>query len=468
MTRPPIPEGRVLPTLNQDGTRRRLDPQLYRGRTYFARLGVGYGLIALFVGLPFVEIAGRPAVFLDVVRREFTFFGRTFFATDGVLLMLLMLSIFVAILWITAVFGRAWCGYGCPQTVYMELVYRPIERLFHGGRGKRPGGLAKAGKLAVFALLSVLLANVFLSYFVSVATLERWVTHPPTEHWGGFLVMAVTAGLVFFDFAYFREQMCTVICPYARLQSALLDRDSLLIAYDEKRGEPRKKGKWTPGGGDCIDCGACTRTCPTGIDIREGLQLECIACGQCADACDSIMDKIERPRGLIGYATKRSLEEGKRRFVRPRVLIYTLLLGVLVGALSLFTAARRDVDVTILRGIGAPYVVTGDKVQNQLRVKVENRSRAERSFVVDVSVRVDGRSVPARELGIEVVNPESPLVVEPENRRTTTLFVLTPTTRFVGGQLPLVVTVREGADAAPLELPYKLLGPMSAGKESQR
>ena len=238
MAEPLPPPERVLPTLNADGTRRRVRPELSRGRFHRQRLLVGWGLIVLFVALPFVKIAGKPAVLLDLPAREFTLFGRTFLPTDTVLLMLLLLSIFIAIFWITALVGRAWCGWACPQTVYMEFLFRPIERLFEGSRAKQlkidrqGGGGKRALKNLVFLLLSFFVANVFLAYFVGVATLERWITQSPFEHPTPFLVMSVTAGLVFFDFGFFREQMCTVICPYARLQSVLLDRRSLIIGYD--------------------------------------------------------------------------------------------------------------------------------------------------------------------------------------------------------------------------------------------
>jgi cytochrome c oxidase accessory protein FixG len=422
---------------------------------------VGWALVVLFLGLPFLKLNGRPAIFLDVLHREFTFFGRTFFATDGILLMLLMLSIFVSILWLTALVGRAWCGYGCPQTVYLEFVFRPIEKLLEGDSpNARSSGAKKVLKNAIFLVLSVVLGNVFLSYFVSVDTLAHWVARPPGENFGGFLVMGVTSLLVFFDFAYFREQMCTVICPYARLQSALLDKDSLLIAYDEKRGEPRKKGKWKEGDADCIDCGACTRACPTGIDIRDGLQLECIACGQCVDACDGIMDKIKRPRGLIRYTTKRSLAEGVTRVLRTRVVLYSLLLTLLLLALTVLVLNRRTVDVTVLRGIGAPYVEDGTKVRNQIRVKLENRSRNPETFHIALRVKLEGRELDAREAGVTVINPEDPLKVGAENRRTTTLFVVTEAPHFSRGELAAVVTVTPVSGGEPIRVPYKLLGPL--------
>lgn len=465
MATPPVYEGRVLPTLNEDGTRRRIHPKLYPGRVYKARRVIGYALIGLFVLLPLLRINGKPLVFLDVLHREFTFFGRTFFATDGVLLMLLLLSIFVGVIWVTSLVGRAWCGWGCPQTVYMELLFRPVERLFEGDRNdqlkldKKGGGNRRFFKNVVFGLLSLFVANVFLAYFVGTDALFQWVRSSPIEHPKGFLVVAVTASLVFFDFAYFREQMCTVICPYARLQSALLDKDSLIIGYDERRGEPRSKGKPQTGHGDCIDCSACVVACPTGIDIRQGLQLECIACGQCIDACNTIMPKVGKPPGLIRYASQSSLAGGVRHLMRARVLIYTALLATLLGALLFVGQARTGADVTVLRGIGAPFTLIDGAVQNQIRIKIENRSSVPGSYPFEIFFSdANGVRRPSTTLGARVIAPENPLLVAARGRATTSVFILTDANAFTSGKLPIVVVVTD-LDGQKIEIPYQLLGP---------
>lgn len=451
----PAPE-RVLPTLNADGSRRRIRPKLYPGRYWRARVVTGWGLIALFVVLPFVKMNGKPVMLLDVPARRFHLFGSTFLATDGVLLMLLLLSIFVLIIWLTALLGRGWCGWACPQTVYMEFLFRPIERLFEGDRAKqialdkqkRPS-LRRVAKNLVFALLSVLVANVFLAYFVGVERLSRWVTESPLEHPTGFLVMAVTAGLVMLDFAWFREQMCTVVCPYARLQSVLLDKRSLVVAYDGARGEPRSKGKPKPGSGDCIDCNACVVTCPTGIDIREGLQLECIACTQCLDACDSIMDRIGKPRGLIRYSSQEAMETGKRpRYLRPRVLIYPLVLAGFVTALLVVGSRIGGADVTILRGIGAPFVEQPDGIQNQIRVKIENRTGDKQRYQILILDAPDAK----------LIAPENPLPVRAGGHESTSVFVIAPRESFHDGQRPVRFQITDESGFQK-EVSYKLLGP---------
>ena len=455
MSHPVAPE-RVLPTLNADGTRNRIRPRLYDGRLYRARRSVAWGLMVLFIGLPFLRIHGKPAMLLDVLHRQFVLFGHTYLATDGVLLMLLMLSIFLSIVLVTALVGRAWCGWGCPQTVYMEFLFRPIERLFEGPReaqlriDQRGTNARRLLKNAVYLLLAFLLANVFLAYFVGTDALRHWVLEAPAEHMGGFSVVMVTTGLVFFDFAYFREQMCTVICPYARIQSVLLDQKSLLIGYDARRGEPRSKGKPTkPGHGDCIDCQACVVTCPTGIDIRQGLQLECIACGQCADACDSIMDRIGKPSGLIRYSSQLALETGKPTAkLRPRVAIYALVLVGLLATLLLLGSARPNAEVTILRGLGAPFSVSGAEVVNQLRLKVRNRSELSRDFNVTLVDLPEAR----------LVAPELPMRVAASEQAAVSFFVVLPLGAIHGSKH---IHLRVG-DASSAEIvSYTLLGPES-------
>ena len=442
--------------MDADGSRIRIRPKQYSGRYNKARLWTGWGLIALFVSMPIVPVGGHPAMFLDVAERKFHLFGRTFLATDGVLLMLFLLSTFLTIFWLTTLVGRAWCGWGCPQTVYMELVFRPLERLFEGDRARQAkldaGGfnVRRFSKNLVYGFLSLFLANVFLSYFVGVARLKIWVTQSPFEHPAPFLVMAVTATLVFLDFAWFREQMCTVACPYARLQAILLDKRSLVIGYDANRGEPRGKGKQRGNLGACVDCGACVVTCPTGIDIREGLQLECIACAQCVDACDSVMDKLGQPRGLVRYASQETLENPgtARKILRPRVVLYPALIAIFMSLLFIIGNKRTVADVTVLRGIGLPYVVVDGNVQNQLRVKIENRRDVEAAFQIELVGMDDG----------VLIAPENPLRVLPGRREQTSVFVVVPAKSFVTKERKIRMRITDGQGFAQ-EIPYKILGP---------
>lgn len=451
--------GRVLSTLNEDGTRRKVRPELATGRYYWRRLAVAWGLILSFVGIPFIYVQGKPAVLLDVLHRRFTFFGSTFLPTDTVLLMLFMITTFLTIFLLTALFGRVWCGWGCPQTVYMEYVFRPIERLFEGNRKQQMAldaqgkwTVRRLAKYAVFAVLSFGVANVFLAWFVGVETLGHWMTQSPAQHPGGFAIVGVTSALMFIDFAWFREQMCVVACPYARIQSALLDRSSLIVAYDVKRGEPRGKLSKVQVGdlsiGDCIDCKACVYTCPTNIDIREGLQMECISCTQCIDACDAVMDKIHKPQGLIRYTSQDRLANGKGKLLRVRVLLYPLAILIAGGALVYLASHRSAAEVTVLRAIGAPFTEAADgSVTNQLRLKIHNRGETAKLY--QIAVRdVDG---------MQWVAPQNPLEVPPDQALTTPLLIIGPAGAITGERM-ITVHVDDGHGFST-DVRYRLLGP---------
>jgi cytochrome c oxidase accessory protein FixG len=419
---------------------------------------VAYALMAFFLTLPWIRIAGRPAVLLDVPRREFTIFGTTFLPTDTLLLMLLLFSCIIAIFLFSALFGRVWCGWGCPQTVYMEFVFRPIERLFEGGRS---GSLAmdKAGqwfhprrvaKYATYLAISLLLAHTFLAFFVGTDAIAHWVRLSPYEHPAPFLVMAVTTLLIFVDFTWFREQTCLIACPYGRWQSVLLDRQSTIVAYDFNRGEPRRAGKVRPEGvGDCVACNACVTTCPTGIDIRNGLQMECIHCTQCMDACDHIMVAVGKPKGLIRYASRDALAGKPRHLLRPRTILYPAAFTAAFGSFIFALNTKAKADVTLLRSGSEPFVVEADgRVSNQVRVKIANRSHESHQYVITLS-GVEGA---------QVIAPESPLTVKAGETRTTSVFVLLPATAFVKGRRDVTVKISDADDYSG-EFPFNLMGP---------
>ena len=451
----------VLTTLRADGKRTWMYPTETRGRFWRKRLVLGWALIVLFVALPIIKIGGKPAVLLDVAAREFTFFGTTFYPTDTLYLMLFGISALVSVALLTALLGRVWCGWGCPQTVYLEFVFRPIERLIEGKEHVRQRRDArkdltwdkawrKAAKWAAYLVISVLLAHVFVSYFVGWESLIRWMTSPPTEHWGYFLLMAATTALVAFDFGIFREQMCTITCPYARFQSVLMDEDSMIVSYDPGRGEPRGRGKKREGLGDCVDCFACVRTCPTGIDIRDGLQMECIACTQCIDACDHIMDATNQPRGLIRYTSEHALEGKRTRIARPRTLIYGALLVSLATMLGVGLTTRGDYDVDVGRAVGAPFMELPDgEIANRLRVRVRNQTPKDATFTLDAAepsgaeVRLVGRP-PVRVMAGEMTRVEAWVVVPPE--------------AFTDGTAATTLRLTF-ADGTVEAVPFTLLGP---------
>jgi cytochrome c oxidase accessory protein FixG len=457
---------RVLSTLNEDGSRRWIKPRPSPGRFLTRRRIVAYALIALFTILPFIKVGGNPIVLLDVPARRFHIFGYTFLPTDTLLLALLLVGTFVTIFLLTAIFGRVWCGWACPQTVYMEFVFRPIERLFHGtpGRSKKgplAGPMGKFLRPIVYLGVCLWLSHTFLAYFVGVDALRIWVTRSPIDHPVSFLIIAGVTGLMMFDFLYFREQMCLVACPYGRFQSVLLDRNSVIVGYDAVRGEPRGRPKKVKGDvalavlpadaprtGDCVDCHLCVATCPTGIDIRRGLQMECIGCAQCIDACDAVMDKLHRPRGLIGYSSQSRLAGEKSRFFRPRVLIYpTILMAIAVAFFSLLLT-QAPANVSVLRGAGKPYdVLPGGMIANGARVKIFNRERGPVSFFV----AVDHDSM-------SVTGEENPIIVPGEQSRTVAIRVLAPASAFATGNAAaqILVTTPQGFAA---RRPLTLMGP---------
>lgn len=452
---------RVLSTLNVDGTRRWMEPRDARGRFWRARLVVAVALIAVFTAIPWLRIGGKPPILLDVMTRQFTFLGTTFRPTETLLLAVLMLAIFVAVFLATAVFGRVWCGWGCPQTVYLEFVYRPIERLFLGAAYGRKGASVPAWRrLAMYAaylVISAHLANTFLAYFVGTDRLAAWTLGSPANHPVAFTVFAVTVGLMMFDFVFFREQLCTLACPYGRFQSVLLDRDSLVIAYDRTRGEPRAKAAERrtmeaagQEAGDCIECTMCQQVCPTGIDIRNGLQLECIHCAQCVDACDEVMRKVGRPIGLIRYSTQNRIERTGRRGFRYRLVIYPLLLGVMVTAFVVLLVRREPVLVEQVRVLGANFAVAADgSIETPIEVLVENRTDVERT------VRVTGAG------DVEVAGGHAEVRVPASDAATLAFTVRAPAATFGRGARPGAVTVDDGVRAPhPVEL--TIAGPFRA------
>lgn len=458
MTAPAAAAGRVLATLNQDGSRRWIRPKPSSGRWLARRRVAAYTLIVAFLLLPHLRWNAKPWMLLDLPRREFTFFGTTFLPTDTLLLMLLFVSCLIGIFMLTALFGRVWCGWACPQTVWMEFIFRPLERLIEGGwnasrvldRDRRHFAPPRLLKYAVYAVVAAVLGNTFLAYFVGTDALREWVTRSPFDHPAPFLTMAATTLLVFLDFTWFREQTCLVACPYGRWQSALLDKQSLIVAYDPGRGEPRGHGSGARTGlGDCIDCRACVLTCPTGIDIRDGLQMECIHCTQCADACDEIMHKVGKAPGLVRYSSQDALAGKLPRLLRARTVLYPIAFTLFFGAFLMVLATRSPADVTLLGAIGAPFTQEQDgSVVNQVRIKVTNRTHDARSYRIGY----------LDEPGARLIAPENPLRVDAGGTVTTSVFVVQAADRFADGERRVRITVSDGEGFAR-EFTWRLLGP---------
>jgi cytochrome c oxidase accessory protein FixG len=307
----------------------------------------------------------------------------------------------------------------------------------------------RLAKYAVYLALSLFLAHTFLAYFVGIDRLVTWVQRSPVEHPTSFFIMAFTTAAIMADFTWFREQTCLVACPYGRFQSVLLDRQSLIVAYDGNRGEPRGRGKErAAGAGDCIDCGACVLTCPTGIDIRDGLQMECIHCTQCADACDAIMQKVGKPAGLIRYTSQEALAGHKRHILRPRTLLYPAAFALFFGGFLVALATRPRAEVTLLGAIGEPFTREPDgTVVNQVRIRVQNRSATAQRF----ELQLLGDS------GARVLAPEFPLTVGGGKMASTSVFVMLPSAAFHDGEHR--VRFRLSGGGFREEYPLRLRGP---------
>jgi len=432
------PPERVLSTMNPDGSRRWIRPLAAMGRWWRRRRVVAWILMVLFTALPWLSIGGKPVMLLDVAHRDFIFLGVTFKPTETLLLALLLLAVFFGIFLVSALLGRAWCGWACPQTVYLEFLYRPIERWVEGkGARSKDHKVAPwrvALKYGLYLALSLHLSNTFLAYFAGPRQVLQWSLHAPQAHPVAFgIVVAVTA-LMMFDFASFREQMCTLVCPYARLQSVLLDRDSLIVGYDRRRGEPRGKKRREDDAadtGDCIDCGLCVAACPTGIDIREGLQLECIACTQCIDACDAVMDKIKRPRDLVGFASQNGLDGLPHKLLRLRVVVYPVILVALLGGLIYGLVNRRMGEAMLLRNQAAVSVISGDSVIQTVVLRIDNRDELAHTYDAEIGE-------PAAVLGAQL-----PIEIEGFGYRTLNLPIRVPLSAFRDQRFELSLVVHD-------------------------
>ncbi len=394
-----LPSRESVTTIRADGSRRFLFPADARGRFTLARLVVGWMLLAVVVALPLLRLNGYPAVMLDVAGRRFHFFGLTLADQDLWLLFFVITGLGFSLFFVTSLLGRVWCGWTCPQTVLLDQVFRRIERLIDGDAVARralaaapraPGKVARRVlKHALFLLVAAFLPCLILAYFVSWPGVGAVLQAPADHPVAGVFVVAAT-GVLWFNFAWFREQLCIVICPYGRIQSALIDDHSLVIGYDAKRGEPRGHAHPGAGFGDCVDCVRCVAVCPTGIDIRQGLQMECIGCAACVDACDEVMTKLHRPTGLIRHASQNALAGRRTRWVRPRTVVYfgLLLVGASVAAWAVSTVKPAAFLVTHM--IGAPYIVDDTTVRNQFFVRLVNKLNSPVRLVLHVNAAPAG------------------------------------------------------------------------------
>lgn len=382
-----------IATVDKTGKRVWVYPKKPAGKWFNRRALLGYTLLAFLFAGPFIRIGGEPLLQIDVLERRFVIFGQTFWPQDIHLFVLAFIAGVIFIALFTVAFGRLFCGWVCPQTVFMELVYRRIEYWIEGdwkqqqALNKRPWDvdkvLRKTAKHLLFFGIAFLIGNTFLAYIIGSDRLIDIITSPPAEHLGGFLAMVVFAFLFYGVFAFLREQVCTTMCPYGRLQGVLLDRQSLVVAYDHVRGEGRAKfrkgeDRAAAGKGDCIDCKACVHVCPTGIDIRNGTQLECVNCTACVDACNTIMESVDLPKGLIRYASEAEISDKQKWHFTTRMKAYSAVLTVLIGVIVTLIVMRSDVEATVLRTPGMLFQEQPDgRISNLYNYKVVNKTSRE-------------------------------------------------------------------------------------------
>lgn len=391
-----------LSTVNKEGKRNWIYPKEPSGRFYKARNIVAIILLLFFFSGPFITVNGQPLLLLDILERKFVIFGMAFWPQDLHLLLFGMLALIVFIVLFTAIFGRLWCGWACPQTIFMEMVFRRVEYWIEGDRSSQirlnrsPWNWNKIWrkglKHGVFFSMAFLISNLFLAYIIGKDQLFTIITDPPSEHLAGLTAITIFSGVFYGVFAFLREQVCHFICPYGRMQSVLLDNNSINVMYDYKRGEPRGKVserddvgkkatlddlKASPVSdfGDCIDCNQCVRVCPMGIDIRNGTQLECVHCTACIDACDDVMDKIDKPRGLIRYSSENAIRKEEEKILTPRVAGYSGILAVLIITFFTLLSMRPDTETSIFRQPGTLFQTLPDnKYSNIYEIRVINKT----------------------------------------------------------------------------------------------
>jgi cytochrome c oxidase accessory protein FixG len=459
-----------ISTVDQQGRRIWIYPKKPSGRLSTARGVVSILLLAFMFLAPLMRINGQPLLLFDVLERRFVIFGMIFWPQDFYLFVLASLALIVFIVLFTVVFGRVWCGWTCPQTIFMEMVFRKVEYWIEGDArnqielNRAPWTfskfLKKSFKHLIFYGLSFIIGNTFLAYFIGTDRLFSIITDPPAQHLAGLTIMILFSSVFYWVFAFFREQVCTLVCPYGRLQGVLLDQNSVVVAYDFKRGEPRgkiRRGKNQHDHGDCIDCLQCVDVCPTGIDIRNGTQLECINCTACIDACNHVMEKIRRPKGLIRYASYNSILEGRKFGFTPRVIGYAAVFLLLITLTGVLFAARKPIDITILRTPGMMYQqIENGYLANLYNLKIINKTNQDK----DINIRL--KSPEGR---IKVVGGN--LNVAKNNFLESAFFVEIPAEKIRYVQTPVILNIYTG-DQLIDEVNTSFIGPDPYNTEEKK
>ncbi|MDH5608769.1 MAG: cytochrome c oxidase accessory protein CcoG [Cyclobacteriaceae bacterium] len=455
-----------LSTLDERGNRKWIYPKKPSGNYYKARIWVSYFLLTVLIGGPFVRLGGEPLLLLNIIERRFVILGQVFWPQDSYLFAIGLITIVVMIVLFTVIYGRIFCGWICPQTIFMEMVFRRIEYAIEGdyqAQKKLDSSpwtadkiLKKGSKHVLFIIISILIMHTFMAYFIGTERLGEIISSSPVENLGGFFAMLFFTGMFYFIFSKFREQACTNVCPYGRLQGVLLDKNSVVVAYDSLRGEKREKvrkgeDRKNSGKGDCIDCKQCVYVCPTGIDIRNGTQLECVNCTACMDACDSIMDKVGLERGLIRYASQEEIETKSPFRFTARMMAYSGFLLLLLGVLGTLLVVRSDVETTILRTPGVMYQDQGEgKLSNLYNFKVINKTNHD----IPVSFRMIGEKGTIR-----LVGEKTEFNVEKQGTAEGALFIFMEKEQLDGVKTRLSIGIYSG-DALIETVTTTFMGPV--------
>ncbi|HVU94147.1 MAG TPA: cytochrome c oxidase accessory protein CcoG [Puia sp.] len=451
-----------LATVDARGRRKWVFAQKPKGKWYSLRTYISWGFFILFFATPFIYVNGQPLFQFNIPQARFILFSKVFWPQDFFIFGLTMVTFIVFIILFTAAFGRLFCGWVCPQTIFMEMLFRKVEYAILGdapaqrlarSRPRTTGWLLRSGlKHVVFFLISFLIANTFLSYIIGVKELGRIITEPPGQHIGGLSSLLIFTGVFYAVYAFFREQACTVVCPYGRLQSVLLDRNSMIVAYDYKRGEPRMKFRKQKAAdaGDCIDCEQCIKVCPTGIDIRNGTQMECVGCTACIDACNAMMQNTGRPLDLIRYASENGIANHEPLKYTLRMKFYTSLLTVLVLILAGLLFSRKEVDATIMRTPGMLYQQRGaDSVSNLYTIKVANKT----IHKVPLRLRLEG----GEHGSVQVIGGNA-IAIKQQEEGSGNFFVILPRADILARKTPIRIGIYDN-DKKIDEIRTNFLGP---------
>ncbi|OGU42505.1 MAG: cytochrome c oxidase accessory protein CcoG [Ignavibacteria bacterium RIFOXYB2_FULL_35_12] len=452
-----------IATVTKEGKRKWIYPKKPSGRFYNARTVVSLFLILFLVSTPFIKVNGHPFLLFDFLNRNFILFTIPFGPHDFHLFALAIIALAVFVILFTVIFGRVFCGWACPQTIFMEMVFRKIEYWIEGDfkdqtkLNQAPWTsnkiFKKTIKHAIYFPIAFFISNIFLSYVIGMDELIKIITAPPSKHLAGFISMLAFSGIFYWIFSYFREQVCTLVCPYGRLQGVLLDQDSIVIAYDNFRGEPRgklKKNEAKSKLGDCIDCNLCVDVCPTGIDIRNGIQLECVNCTACIDACDTVMDKIDRPRGLIRYDSLRGIEKKEKFHFTPRMAGYSSVLILILSVLSYLLVTRSDLSINILRTPGLLFQEQPDnKCSNIYDLNITNKS----FNYTPIELKLKNVEGELKLLGDE-------LNLKPQEKHDSKFLLILPKTSIAKMNTPITILVYSN-DKLLKEVKTSFLGPVA-------